>query len=113
MKQHTPSLYDNMKNYAIIIPLIEVNGETHLLFQVRAMHLRSQPGDVCFPGGKVEMDDKNEMETAIRETMEELNVSRKEISDVYPLNIVMQTTERAVHTFVGKLEPKEKIVPNK
>lgn len=113
MQEHEPSLYDhNLKHYGIMIPLIEIDGETHLLFQVRARHLRSQPGDVCFPGGGVEPEDQSEMETAIRETMEELNVKREEIDKVYPLNIVMQTTDRMIHTFVGHLNPVEKIEPN-
>ena len=113
MKAHEPSLYDHeLKHFGIMIPLIEVDGQPHLLFQIRAQHLRSQPGDVCFPGGGVEPQDRSEMETAIRETMEELNVKREEIDDVYPLNIVMQTTERMIHTFVGRLKPEEAIIPN-
>jgi peroxisomal coenzyme A diphosphatase NUDT7 len=37
---------DEFHKYAILVPLIEQNGETHVLFEVRAYHLRRQPGEI-------------------------------------------------------------------
>ena len=39
---------ERMKRASIIIPLIDINEEVYILFQVRAKKLKSQPGDVCF-----------------------------------------------------------------
>lgn len=97
-----------IQKYAILIPLLEIKGEIHLLFEVRAHHLHHQPGDVCFPGGRVEKEDSNEKESAIRETMEELCTPRNNISNVYPLTFFSPSPKRKIYTFVGQL-----IDPNK
>ena len=41
-------------DFAVLVPLIEKDGEFHILFEVRSPKLKSQPGEVCFPGGAVE-----------------------------------------------------------
>ncbi len=34
---------ENFKQSAVIIPLVEIEGEAHILFEVRSMQLRRQP----------------------------------------------------------------------
>lgn len=46
----------------------------HVLLTRRSLHLRHHPGQICFPGGKVEESDKSTSDTARRETLEEINV---------------------------------------
>jgi len=115
LKNHRPTLYneENIKKYAVLLPLLEKNNETHLLFEVRSLNLRSQPGDVCFPGGGVEKNDTNEQHSAIRETAEELGISQANIYDVYPLDIMIPTPERMIYPFVGRLENGINLSPNK
>lgn len=36
---------------AVMIPLVQVGGEWHVLFEVRSYTMRKQPGDISFPGG--------------------------------------------------------------
>ena len=45
------------QHYAIAIPFIDTE---HLLFQVRSDKLDRQPGDICFPGGAVEIGETPE-----------------------------------------------------
>lgn len=115
LKNHRPTLYneEQINKYAVLLPLIEKNGETHLLFEIRSLNMRSQPGDVCFPGGGVEKDDVNEKYTAMRETAEELGISRTNIHDVYPLDVMIPVPERMIYPFVGRLEKDIEIIPNK
>lgn len=43
---------DKSRDAAIVIPLVrEEDQSLSVLFEVRALTLRSQPGEVCFPGG--------------------------------------------------------------
>lgn len=44
--------HKTMKKYSLLIPLININNELNIIFEVRAKTLKTQPGDVCFPGGK-------------------------------------------------------------
>lgn len=61
---------------AVIIPLIEVDGDMHILFEERSHKLSFQPGDVCFPGGGIE-EGETPREAAVREFREELCLGRE------------------------------------
>ena len=51
---------------AVLIPLVEKEGEIHILFEVRQAGIR-QGGEICFPGGMIEEGETAE-EAAVRET---------------------------------------------
>ena len=42
------------KIYGIMILIYENQGQSYLILEKRALSLRSQPGDICLPGGKLE-----------------------------------------------------------
>ena len=73
-----PDLLGVRRRYAVLCPFVEVEGEAHILFEVRAKDLR-QGGEVCFPGGHMEAGE-TALECALRETEEELGIPRAEIS---------------------------------
>src|SRR5690625_4441904 len=96
----------NRKKYrksAVLLPIVEVDGETHLLFEVRSKKMRTQPGDICFPGGRVEQQDETVMETAIRETSEELGVMPESISNIIPLDYIVSDMGGIIYPYVGEL----------
>jgi len=98
------------RSYAILLPIVEENGELQLLFQVRAKHLKIQPGEICFPGGGVEEYDARLIDAAIRETSEELGVNVDNIRDVYPLDYTIGNMN--FYPFVGRLLEPQKINPD-
>ncbi len=49
----------------------------HVLLTQRSLHLRHHPGQICFPGGKVEASDNSKSDTARREALEEINIDCK------------------------------------
>lgn len=75
---HTPGLLGARHSYAVLCPLVEQEDGLHLLYEVRAKTLHRQPGEVCFPGGRVEAGEQTDA-CALRETEEELSISRREI----------------------------------
>jgi peroxisomal coenzyme A diphosphatase NUDT7 len=104
---------DEFHKYAILVPLIEQNGKTHVLFEVRAYHLRRQPGEICFPGGKVDAADSSVRDAAIRETAEELQVDPDEISLIAPLDYLV-TPGNIMYPFIGKIHRDiDSILPNR
>ena len=73
LEGRAPGLMDASRAYAVLVPLVEREGEFYLLYEVRAKTLRRQPGEVCFPGGRMEAGESPE-ECALRETFEELSI---------------------------------------
>lgn len=64
---------------AVIIPFIKLENEYHLLFEVRAAGI-SQGSEVCFPGGRFDpAHDSSLLDTAVRESCEELGISKDKI----------------------------------
>ena len=71
---------------AVLIPLVEKEGELHILFEVRLATIR-QGGEICFPGGRIEKNETPE-EAAVRETSEELLLSPQNIEVIAPLHVM-------------------------
>lgn len=92
------------KNAAVLIPLVEVDGAVHLLFQVRAAHIR-QGGEVGFPGGMMEAVDGGDYEkTALRETVEELGISEETVETIGYLGTYVAHSDVTIDVYVGVLK---------
>ncbi|XP_062575793.1 mitochondrial coenzyme A diphosphatase NUDT8-like isoform X2 [Saccostrea cucullata] len=72
---------DNHKKAAVLVPLCTVNGQPSLLFMVRSNLIPTHRGEVSFPGGMMDDTDQDLIETALRETQEEigLNIAREDV----------------------------------
>lgn len=91
------------RNAAVLIPLVEIDKEVHVLFQVRADHIR-QGGEIGFPGGMAEKEDKGSYEqTAVRETMEELGIPKKHIETIGYLGTYVANSDVTIDVYVGVL----------
>ena len=114
LENRTPSIMGQLsyKQSAVLLPLISIQDETHILFEVRSMSMRSQPGDICFPGGRIDPEDPSPKHTAIRETTEELRVNENAIENIVPLDYIVNDNRRIIYPFAGTLLHPEKIVPN-
>lgn len=90
----------NPHNCAVLVPLVEKNGELEVLFEVRAASLHRQPGEVCFPGGAVE-EGEEYADAAARETMEELLVNKEQVEILAPLDILETPGGVTVRPYLG------------
>ncbi|APZ48459.1 coenzyme A pyrophosphatase [Jeotgalibaca sp. PTS2502] len=84
--------------FSVMLPLIQREGEWHILYEVRGTHI-SQPGETSFPGGAVEANESFE-EAAVRETMEELNVEQSDIRVLGEIDYIVSEFA-VIHCFVG------------
>ena len=91
---------EKFRQYAVLIPMIDINGITYLLFEKRSNKLRHHPGEICFPGGKLDVDETLQ-ECAVRETVEELLVQKKQIEVIGPGDIYISPFNLLIHSFVG------------
>ncbi|TSK28097.1 Peroxisomal coenzyme A diphosphatase NUDT7 [Bagarius yarrelli] len=67
---------------SVLIPLFLREGRVHVLLTVRSAELKHNPGEVCFPGGKTDPHDQNEVGTALREALEEVGLPTDEVEVV-------------------------------
>lgn len=66
---------------AVMICILNCEGKDYLVLEKRAKGIR-QAGEISFPGGKKDEEDKSFLETAIRETIEELGIKSENIENV-------------------------------
>lgn len=90
--------------FAVLIPLVQINDEWHVLFEVRSMTMRSQPGDISFPGGRIDPTDASPSDAAIRETHEELGVDPASIHVLGQLSVYIPNSSFIVYPFVATID---------
>ncbi len=97
---------------AVLIPLTEIDGELSVLFEVRSAQLTWQPGEICFPGGRIEDDDADPMAAALRETAEELGVEAADLTVLGAFDYIVNPIGVVVFPCVGYIADKTVIRPN-
>jgi len=70
---------DSLKCAAVLVPLLRLDGEWHLLFTRRTDRVESHKGQVSFPGGACNADEKVPEQTALREAEEEIGLRPKDV----------------------------------
>jgi 8-oxo-dGTP pyrophosphatase MutT (NUDIX family) len=98
---------------AVLVPIVKKEGVPHFLFEVRSESLNKQPGEICFPGGKVEPGEMaRPQEAAIREAVEELGIRREQVVLVGPLDHQITPPGTLIYPYLGMIEGLELINPN-
>ena len=88
---------DIMREFAVLILLVQKADGLYFLFEKRAATIK-QPGDVCFPGGRLEAGESVEA-CALRETYEEIGLRHIEILGKYGTQYELASI--AMHAVVG------------
>jgi 8-oxo-dGTP pyrophosphatase MutT (NUDIX family) len=71
LRQHLPAQFTRA---AVMVPLVERPAGLSVLLTQRASHLKNHPGQISFPGGRMESHDAGPWEAAVRETREEIGL---------------------------------------
>lgn len=113
VKDRVPQPMDVNKNYAILIPLIKINDRWELIFELRAKNLKSQPGEISYPGGRLEKDETFK-DAAVRETIEELRIKKENINYIGELDYLVTYQNITIHCFLATISgiTVDKIQPN-
>ncbi|EKD27375.1 MAG: phosphohydrolase (MutT/NUDIX family protein) [uncultured bacterium] len=98
---------DKYHNSGVIIPIVKIDSDYNFLFQVRSEHVR-QAGEICFPGGMHDyIHDKNFLDTAIRETVEEIGIKRCKISILGQMDTLFAPMGISIDSFIAYLKIKD------
>ena len=96
-----PGVRAKLHPAAVLVPLVERRGSFTVLLTQRTEHLSHHAGQISFPGGRAEPHDSNAVDTALRETEEEIGLSRAFIDVVGRLDIYETVTGFSITPVVG------------
>ncbi|MEO1293595.1 MAG: CoA pyrophosphatase [Pseudomonadota bacterium] len=89
---------------AVLCAIVERERALHVVLTKRAEHLKKHPGQIAFPGGKVDATDSSPMATALREAEEEIGLPRELVDVAGAIDNYETGTGFQVTPFVGFLE---------
>lgn len=94
---------DFFNEFSVLLPVVEKEGSLYVLYELRARHMDVQPGEICFPGGKIEPGESPQ-ECALRETWEEIGIPEEKIKVVSQLDMMVNYSNVAMYAFLGIVE---------
>ena len=86
---------------AVLVPLFQKDKDCHLLFTKRSEEVKYHKGEISFPGGMVDEEDKELINTALREADEEIGLKERDVQIIGVLDDIVTTTEFIVTPIVG------------
>ncbi|KGK42654.1 DNA mismatch repair protein MutT [Nitrincola sp. A-D6] len=102
ISNHQPwRLRQKGREAAVLIPITRSESHPELILTVRASHLNTHKGEVCFPGGKRDESDASLSHTALREADEEIGLSPTDVELYGPLGQVVSKHHLQVTPWVG------------
>lgn len=103
LQNREPGLMDATGRYAVLVPLAQGPKGPSLLYEVRAKTLRRQPGEVCFPGGRLEKGERPE-QCALRELEEELASPPAAVQVLGRLDFIAHRANFIMYPILGWVE---------
>ncbi|SHF17417.1 ADP-ribose pyrophosphatase YjhB, NUDIX family [Marinitoga hydrogenitolerans DSM 16785] len=96
----------DFKEFSVVVPLVERNEEINILFEIRSHNL-SQPGEVSFPGGGIEKNEKPYM-AGLRELNEEIGIDIKKVEKIAELDYFATPFNFVIYPFLVLIKNFEK-----
>lgn len=102
--------FERFRESAVLLLVQTVGDEKFLILEKRAMSMRSQPGDISFPGGRLEPGEEP-AQAALRETAEETGLAAHQIELIGALEFYVTHFGAILYPFVGRTNS-ESFKPN-
>lgn len=102
----------SMTAASVLIPLVLREHGLALLLTQRTAHLTDHAGQISFPGGRAEAYDASAIDTALRETEEEIGLDRRHIDIIGTLPDYVTGTGYRVTPVVGLVTPPFSLTPD-
>lgn len=87
---------------AVLVPIYEKDGQYHILFIKRTEWVEKHKGEISFPGGTYETRDKTLLDTALRESAEEISLNPDDVEILGELDdVVSAKTNYLISPFLA------------
>ncbi len=89
---------------AVMVLLYPKDGEYCILLNKRSEQVEHHKGEISFPGGARDPEDRDSLDTALRETQEEMGINRGDITVLGEMDEVATRSQFRVRVFAGTIE---------
>jgi 8-oxo-dGTP pyrophosphatase MutT (NUDIX family) len=100
-----PGAAKTFKPAAVLVPIVMRDAEPSVILTRRASHLNNHAGQISFPGGRAEDHDGTAVDTALRESEEEIGLAPRLVEVIGALSTYVTVTQYSVIPVVGLVEP--------
>lgn len=97
---------------SVMILLYFKDGEYCILLNKRSEEVEHHKGEISFPGGARDLEDRDLLETALRETEEEMGIKREDIVVLGEMDEIVTRSNFQVSVFTGTIEYPYKFTPS-
>ena len=97
---------------AVLLLIYENGGEYCVLLNKRSEQVEYHKGEISFPGGAKDPEDNDLLETALRETEEEMGIDRAQITILGELDEIATNSRFRVKVFVGAIPHHDPFKPS-
>lgn len=97
---------------SVMILLYFKDGEYCILLNKRSEEVEHHKGEISFPGGARDPEDRDSLETALRETEEEMGIKREDITVLGEMDEIVTRSNFQVSVFTGTIEYPYKFTPS-
>ncbi|MBZ0128584.1 MAG: CoA pyrophosphatase [Rhodobacteraceae bacterium] len=94
---------DKLRPAAVLVPLIESPRGVNVILTKRSSHLKHHPGQIAFPGGKVDATDADEVAAALREAEEEIALLASNVEVMGRMPFHQTVTSFQITPVVGRV----------
>lgn len=88
---------------AVMLLLYPKDGEYCVLLNKRSQEVEHHKGEISFPGGARDPEDRDFLDTALRETEEEMGIRRADVTVLGQLDDVVTRSNFGVRVYIGTI----------
>ena len=102
----------NTRPASILVIIYSKNGNYCIQLQKRSQLVQNHKGEISFPGGTPEIHDSTSLDTALRETYEEVGILPEDVTMLGQMDSVVTQTKYLLSVFVGTITYPYKFRPS-